>query len=441
MSDTKTPNKRYRTFVLLLLTLVYAFNFVDRQIIGILSPEIQKDLGLSYSQLGYLKGIVFALFYTIIGLPIAWLADRYNRVTIVSVALAVWSGFTALTGFANNFVQIGLARMGVGIGEAGGSPPSHSIISDLYPKEQRATALAVYSLGIPFGIMFAYFAAGLIVESFGWRMTFIILGIPGIVLALIVRLVIREPVRGAMEGPKDKLPDQAPFKEALKTLLTIPSWWAMCMGIALASFLSYAISAWQMDYLKPFNLGFENPMEYKTLMNYLGVMNGIFYAGGTFLGGYLASKLAKKNVNAYGLVPAAALLVALPAILASFWVQSVELHLIYATIFLFCIGMYLGPSFAVAQTLAPINMRAMSTAIFFLILNLIALGGGPTFVGLLADMFLEQHGDIHAIRLALSITSLVLVLAIISFLIAARNLPKDWALAKERNEGLAKTDA
>jgi len=154
-------NKNHRTFVLLLLTLIYAFNFIDRQIIGILSPFIQADLGLTNTELGLLKGIVFALFYTIIALPIAWLADRYNRVTIVSTSLAVWSAFTALTGMAGSFLQIGLARIGVGVGEAGGSPPSHSIISDLYPKEKRSGALAIYALGIPIGLGFAYFIAGI----------------------------------------------------------------------------------------------------------------------------------------------------------------------------------------------------------------------------------------------------------------------------------------
>ena len=158
MNNQKTPSKNYRTFALILLTVVYGFNFIDRQIVGILAPFIQKDLGLTNSELGLLIGLAFAIFYTLVAIPIAWLADRYNRVNILSIALATWSGFTALTGLAGNFIQIGIARMGVGIGEAGGSPPSHSIISDMYPKEERASALGVYSMGIPLGIMAAYFA-------------------------------------------------------------------------------------------------------------------------------------------------------------------------------------------------------------------------------------------------------------------------------------------
>ena len=428
-----TETKNYRTLVLILLTIVYAFNFIDRQIIGILSPFIQEDLGLTYSQMGKLKGIYFALFYTVIGLPIAWLADRYSRVNIIASSLAIWSIFTALTGLATNYWQIVVARMGVGIGEAGGSPPSHSIISDLYPKEERGRALSIFALGIPFGIMFAYFAAGQIVSAYGWRMTFVILGVPGVALAVLLRIAVREPKRGSMEVREAPLPPQVSFGEALKTLLTIPSWWAMCLGIAFASFLGYALSTWQMDYLKPFDPSFD----FKTLVTALGIINGIAYGAGTFLGGFLADKFAKKSPSAYALVPAIALLCGLPFILMALWAPTIWWHLFHITFFLVFLGMYLGPSFSVAQTLAPIHMRAMSTAIFFLILNLIALGGGPTAVGYLTEALLESHGKVDAIRLALTIVCGILVLSITSFLIAAKHLPKDWADAQRRNEGSA----
>ena len=165
MNEKSTMTKNYRTFVLVLLTIVYGFNFIDRQIVGILAPFIQKDLGLSNTELGLLIGLAFATLYTTVAIPLAWLADRYNRVNILSIALATWSGFTALTGLATNFTQIAIARMGVGIGEAGGSPPSHSIISDMYSKEERAGALGVYSMGIPLGIMAAYFITAVLMGS------------------------------------------------------------------------------------------------------------------------------------------------------------------------------------------------------------------------------------------------------------------------------------
>ena len=437
------PNNK-RTFVLLLLTLIYAFNFIDRQIIGILSPFIQKDLGLTNTELGMLKGIVFALFYTIIAIPIAWLADRYNRVTIVSTSLAVWSAFTALTGMAGSFLQIGLARIGVGVGEAGGSPPSHSIISDLYPKEERSGALAIYALGIPIGLGFAYFISGIALgnpeSDFDWRQLLIGLGVAGVVLAIITRLVIREPERGAQEtNDTGEKPAAPPFKEALNILLSIPSWWAMCFGVAFASFAGYAFSAWQIDYLLPFDGQSDKPVGFQNMMFALGFINMLAYGFGTWFGGYLADKFAKRydNVRAYALVPAVTAMCALPLAVLSFWVPTVWGHMAVVSVFVIFLGMYLGPSFAIAQTLAPINMRAMSTALFFLILNLIALGGGPTIVGILVDVFEPASGKVHAIRISMTWVSIVFAISAISFLVAAKHLPKDWADAEKRNEAVA----
>ena len=271
MNNQKTPSKNYRTFALILLTVVYGFNFIDRQIVGILAPFIQKDLGLTNSELGLLIGLAFAIFYTLVAIPIAWLADRYNRVNILSIALATWSGFTALTGLAGNFIQIGIARMGVGIGEAGGSPPSHSIISDMYPKEERASALGVYSMGIPLGIMAAYFATAMLMGSSGedvnWRRIFIFLGLTGIALALLVKLVLREPVRGAMEFDNQTEIKKPPFRESLKTLMKIPAWWAMCFGIAFGSFVSYSKSAFHTKYLVTLDPSYD----FQTLVIILGL--------------------------------------------------------------------------------------------------------------------------------------------------------------------------
>jgi MFS family permease len=432
-------SKSYRTFVLILLTIVYGFNFIDRQIMGILAPFIQEDLGLTNTQLGLLIGLAFAVFYTFVAIPIAWLADRFNRVNILSIALATWSGFTALTGLANNFLQIGLARMGVGVGEAGGSPPSHSIISDMYPKEERASALGVYSMGIPFGIMAAYFATAALMGSSGdvdWRGTFIFLGLTGIGLAVIVKLVLKEPVRGAMEFEEEVVVlKKPPFIDSLKSLLKIPAWWAMCFGIAFGSFVSYAKSAFQTKFL----VSLDPTFDFQTLIIILGVMNGITYAGGAFFGARLADKWGKKDVRAYGWLPAIAIALCLPIGILSWWATSVEAHLVYATLFLLLIGIYLGPSFAIAQTLAPINMRAMSTALFFFILNMIALGGGPTFAGWLMD-FYPADNDLESMRYSMTITSCVFIPSVISFLIVAKVLPRDWAAAEKRNLELANSN-
>jgi MFS family permease len=429
--------KSYRNFVLVLLTIVYGFNFIDRQIMGILAPFIQADLNLSNTQLGLLIGLAFAVFYTFVAIPIAWLADRYNRVNILSIALATWSGFTALTGLANNFIQIGLARMGVGIGEAGGSPPSHSIISDLFPKEERASALGVYSMGIPIGIMAAYFVTASLMGSgddVDWRRIFIVLGLTGIGLAVIVKLVLKEPVRGAMELAQDTEIQKPPFKESLNELIKIPAWWTMCFGIAFGSFVSYAKSAFQTKYLVTLDPSFD----FQTLVIILGIMNGTTYAAGAFFGARLADKWGKRDVRAYGWLPAISIGLALPVALITWWVPSIEVHLVFATLFLLLIGIYLGPSFAIAQTLAPIHMRAMSTALFFFILNMIALGGGPTFAGWIMDIFKESYNELESVRYAMTVTSIFFIPSVISFLLVAKVLPRDWKAAEERNLKLAK---
>jgi len=432
-------SKNYRTTVLWLLTLMYVISFIDRQIIGILSPFIKNEMGLSDAQLGWLKGLAFALLYSIVGIPIAWLADRYSRKKIITVSLIAWSGFTALTGMAGSFLQMFLARIGVGIGEAGGSPPSHSIISDLYPKEKRASALGIYSLGIPIGIGFSYLLAGALVEKFGWRGTLYILGVAGIFLAIILVIIIKEPRRGRMDGENITLKTVS-IKESILVLAKIPSWWAMCMGIAWVSFGGYAVSAWGVDYImrfKPEYMPSPDNNKFKWIMFWLGMIHLFGYGAGTYFGAVITEKLARKNISFYGIMPGAVLIIGVPCLVAAFWVQSIHFHLALITIYLISAGFYLGPSFAAAQTLAPINMRAMSTALFFLILNIIALGGGPTFVGILSEFLSDKYGGTQALRLAISSLVLPYILSVLSFFWAAKTLPKDWKIADIRNKKLA----
>ena len=431
-----------RTLVLWLLTIVYMMNFIDRQIIGILSPAIQAELGFTDSQLGWLKGFAFALLYVLAGIPLAWLADRYNRTRIVAISLTVWSGFTALTGMAGSYMAMLFARIGVGIGEAGGSPPSHSIISDLYPKEKRASALGIYSLGIPLGIGFSYLLAGILIEALGWRGMLKALGVAGVILAIILVIVVREPERGQQESSKDgdskdgDSVDEVPFREGIKTLLSIPSWWAMCFGIAFVSFGGYAVTNWGIDYLVRYDASYAlGTSNFSNLLFKIGLINFVAFGAGTYYGAVITEKLAKKSVSAYGWVPAVALIFGSPALIAAFWVDSITLHLTLLCIYLIAAGVYLGPSFAAAQTLAPVNMRAMSTALFFLILNIIALGGGPTIVGIISQHLTPEHGSLHGLRLALTCLSVTYILSIISFFWAAKTMPKDWAEAEARNEG------
>jgi MFS family permease len=415
----------YAWYVLAILTIVYTFNFLDRQIIAIVSPAIKEDLGLSDTLLGLLKGLAFAVLYTTLGIPIAWLADRKNRVTIVTASLAIWSTFTALSGYAQNALQLALARVGVGIGEAGGSPPSHSLISDYFPKEKRSTALAVYSMGIPFGQFFAFLAGGWMLQNFGWRAAFLIVGVPGILLAILMKLTVREPMRGA----KDLTAATAKpvkFQEGLKRLLTIPTYWGVIVSVTLASFSGYGIGLWVVDFYRR-----TYELSYTEITVPLALLNGIAYGIGTFLGGALTDWAGKKDKGAYAWIPGLGMLLTIPTGWLSLWSPTATGAFLWSAPFLIGLGLYLGPSFSVVQTLAPVQLRAIATAFFFFILNLIALGGAPSYIGALSDVFAVNYGETDGLRWALTTLGGSSLLAALAFFWTARLLPKDWAKATE----------
>jgi len=438
------PKIKNRGVILVLLTVVYAFNFIDRQIVGVLAPFIQGELDLSGTQIGLLTGGLFAIFYTFVGIPIASLVDNprtlkmggfkitFDRVTIIALSLATWSFFTMVTGFAGGFVALAFLRIGVAVGEAGCSPPSHALISDLYKPNERAKALGIYALGIPFGIMMAYFVNASFVsrDTVDWRAAFLVVGLAGLPLAVLVKLLVPEPERGRMDVAK-AVP--VPFKEGLAQLAKVPSYWTMALGIAFSSFGSYSVSAFLMGYI----VGVPNEMVGQfadiplvPLLLALGVGNAIFYSGGTYLGGAVSDHFGKKNVGAYAFIPG--ITTAMAAIFAAVAWSTSSILLFGAAISLhiFFLGFYLGPSFSVAQNLAGVSVRATSTAVFFFVLNLIALGAGPTVTGWLWDVFASDGRDkLEALRMALYALSFPWVLAVVMFFISAKLLPKDWAKA------------
>ncbi|MEE4211248.1 MAG: MFS transporter [Parvularcula sp.] len=436
------PKIQNRGVILGLLTVVYAFNFIDRQIVGVLAPFIKADLGLSDTQLGLLTGAVFAIFYTFIGIPIASLVDNtktlrlggftltLDRITIIALSLAVWSFFTLLTGLAATFFILALLRIGVAVGEAGCSPPSHSLLSDLYAPNERAKALGTYSLGIPFGTMLAYFAGAFFTSggTVDWRTAFVAIGALGIPVAIALRLLVPEPERGRMDGPSVKA---LPFKQALGKLAQIPSYWTMAFGIALASFAGYAVVSFLTTYItRAFP---EVPIVPLLIM--LGLGNAIFYAAGTYLGGVVGDHFGKKNVAAYALVPGITVAIA-GLCLTLGWLAPTFVGLAVAvSAFIFFNGFYLGPSFSVAQNLADVSVRATSTAVFFFVLNLIAMGLGPTVTGGLSDLFAQMTGDpVLGLRYALVALAVPYALSAAMFLLSARLLPKDWDRARQRDE-------
>lgn len=421
-AEATVKSDPYAWYVLGILTLVYTFNFVDRQIIGIVSPAIKEELGLSDSMLGLLKGLAFAVLYTTLGVPIAWAADRWNRVNIVTISLAVWSAFTALSGLAANAMQLALARVGVGIGEAGGSPPSHSIISDYFPKEKRSTALSIFSLGIPFGQMLAFLAGGWVLENLGWRNAFFVVGIPGILLAIVLKLTVREPVRGAQDGARATAP--VPFKEGVKTLLKIPSFWGLLVGATAASFTGYGVGMWAVDFYRR-----TYEISYQEITVPLGLLNGVAYGVGTYLGGMLTDRFGKKRKSVYAIIPALGMLLTIPVGFLQVWAPTHVIAFVWAAPFLIGLGMYLGPTWALVQTLAPPTMRAFAVAFMFFVLNLVALGLAPLWVGAASDYFAAEYGEVAGLRLSLTTLGVSSLISVAAFYWTSKKLPRDWARA------------
>ncbi|NNC54535.1 MAG: MFS transporter, partial [Pseudomonadales bacterium] len=296
----------YRRYVLVLLTLVYAVNFVDRQLVAILQEAIKADIGLSDTQLGLLTGFAFAMFYVLAGIPIARLADRSNRRNIISIAIAVWSCMTALSGMAGNFFQLLLARIGVGVGEAGCSPPAHSMISDMYPPRQRATALSFYSVGINIGIMVGFLLGGILNQYFGWRVAFIVVGAPGVLIALWFRFTVREPQRGWSERVEVDTAHVA-FGRVVQFIWSHKYLVHISLGAAMSSMAGYSISSWSASFFIR-----SHAVPTAELGAWLAVGVGIFGSIGTFGCGLLADKLGVQNKRFYMWVPAIAILCTIP---------------------------------------------------------------------------------------------------------------------------------
>jgi MFS family permease len=398
----------YRNAVLWLLVVAYTFNFIDRTIIATIQQAIKEDLKLTDAQLGWLGGLSFALLYTTLGIPIARLAERWNRVNIISIAIVIWSGFTALCGTATTYIHLLAYRVGVGVGEAGLSPPAHSLISDFFEPKRRATALSIYSFGIPLGAMFGAMAGGWIAQNLSWQAAFMMVGLPGVIIAITIKLFIKEPPRGwadrqaaleaAAEGnePAGALGREssdagAPSGPAAKppSILSVAkrlfgSWgmFHMAAGITVASFAGYGTGQYAPSYfIRTFGLSLA------TVGLLIGLIGGISNGLGTLLGGYLTDWASKRSVRWYALVPAIGLIVATPLYILAYtrddWRLAAGL-LLLPGIFHYT---YLGPTFGVVQNAVDVRMRATAVAVLFFVLNLIALGFGPPFCGWCIDQF------------------------------------------------------
>ncbi len=425
MNTDQNPytSARARYYALGLLTVVYTFNFVDRQLLSILQESIKADLLLSDQQLGLLTGFAFALFYTLAGIPIARYADRNNRRNVVAIAIALWSFMTAISGLVQNYLQLLLARIGVGVGEAGGSPPAHSMISDIFPPERRASALAFYSMGINFGILFGFLAGGWLNEFFDWRVAFFVVGAPGIVVALFVRYTLREPIRGLMEDRQDVATD-TPFPEVLKLLWSRLSFRHLAIGGALNAFAGYSSSNWTASFMIR-----SHDMSTGELGTWLALIMGVGGAIGVFWGSYIAERLAKFDVRWYMWMPTITGMICVPFMIATYVVEGAYTALIVSIVPGILFNVYLGNSLAMTHALVGLRMRAVASAILFFLINLIGMGLGPWGVGLLSDMLSAELGN-ESLRYAmLYLLPAAMGWSAVHFLLASRTLQKDLEAA------------
>ncbi|MEZ5559592.1 MAG: MFS transporter [Pseudomonadales bacterium] len=420
MKTARTPLRSW--YALGLLFLVYVFNFIDRSILGILNQAIKDDLGLSDTQMGFLGGVAFAIFYTFLGIPVARLADRTVRRNVLASCLAIWSLMTALCGLAGSFLHLLLARIGVAVGEAGGSPPSHSMISDLFPPSTRATALAVYALGIPVGSMIGSLAGGWLNEAFDWRTAFMIVGLPGLLLALIVRFTLREPERGASENLIRSDEPAPPVSTVFRHLWNLKSFRYLSLAGAMHAFVGYGVGYWvPAFFIRSHGMG---TADLGTWLFYLG------FAGmaGTFLGGWMGDRLARRDLRWYVWLPGIATIASIPFSLAVYLVPDHTTALLIAIVPNILGSYYLGPTFALTQGLVSLRMRALASSILLFILNLIGMGLGPQFTGILSDA-LNAFTDLgsESLRWALLTVLMANVVGTIYYLLAARHLRQDMA--------------
>jgi len=439
MIDPRQTSAGYRAWVLFILVVVYTFNFIDRQIVGILAVPIKADLGLSDTQLSLMGGLAFALFYTFLGIPIAVLADRSNRTWIMTAALTIWSAMTAVSGLAQNFLQLFLARLGVGVGEAGGVAPAYSLIADYFPEEKRARALAIYSFGIPIGSALGILLGGVLTTYVGWREAFIYVGLAGIAIAPLFRLTMREPVRGGndREGAQTK---PAAVMDVVRTLIHKPSFWGLSLGAASSSMVGYGLIFWLPSFFvrsfgadlpgffawMPAALVPDNPGPALYASYFYGTILLVGGTAGIWLGGVLADLYGPERKAAYATVPATAFLITIPFFLTG--VLANDLWVVFAAFMgLQCLNLvWIGPVLAAFQNLVQPNMRASASAIFLFINNLIGIGLGNLIIGLISDSLEARFGD-ESLRYAILSGIVFYVLAAVLFFLTAPRLKKDWA--------------
>lgn len=424
--DTRDADTRTRNLVLVMLVIAYTFNFLDRQILGILKEPIKQELQLTDTQLGLMGGLAFALLYSTLSVPIAWLADRVSRVSIMSWSLALFSGFTMLCGMATGYWSLFLPRVGVGIGEAGGAAPAYSLLADYFPKAQRARVLAVFSMGIPLGSGLGLLFGGLIAAYVSWRWSFLVVGGAGLLLAPVLRRVVKDPVRGGMDGAMSATQRATPsprFMDVVRTLLPKRTFWLLALGAASSSICGYGVAFWLPSFfIRSLGLTLAETSIYYGTITLIGGSLGLWF------GGALADRYAAKSRRAYPLVPAIAFLIGLPCFFTAMNVQSLVVAYV---LFLIPTGLnlaWLGPVLTAVQHLVPVRMRSTASALFLLVNNLLGIAVGLWIFGFLSDKLAPTYGA-ESMRYAIYCGLGFYVVSSTLLWLASRRLPQDWVEA------------
>jgi MFS family permease len=429
-APTAYDRPAYQHYVLAMLVLGYVFNVIDRGVLGAVVQPIKEELGVSDTLMGLLGGAAFAIFYSFMGVPIARLADRWSRVNVLALAIGLWSLATASCGLAWNYLSLFTSRALTAVGEAGGSPPSHSLISDYFPISKRATALAIYAMSVPLGTSIGNLASGWFNVWYGWRMTFILVGLPGLFVALLVWLTVKEPPRGYSDGPKAKQKAQAPpFLDVFKFLLTRNSFMHMSVAAALHAVVWYSGTTWNNPFfVRSHDLNTGEAGSYIAMFSLIGAI-------GSFMGGYLSDKLSVRTNDKrwYMWVPGIACVVMVPIQVVAYTSTDLTIMVpITFSLMYVLASMFFGPSFAVAQSVATVRMRAVSASVLLFIQTIIGMTAGPFIVGLMSDLFQPTAG-VFSLRWAMAIIGVVNLWAALHYFLGARRYREDLAETAKLN--------
>ena len=406
-----------RAYTVGLLTFIYTANYVDRQIVAILLQSIKLDMGLSDTQLGLLSGLAFAIFYATLGIPIAYLADRMSRKKIIIISLSLFSVMTIICGYAQNFAQLLLARIGVGVGEAGTSPPSHAMIADMYAPNERATPLAIFALGINIGLLIAFLVGGWVNHHYGWRTAFQVVALPGLLLAVVAMFTLRDPPRGLSDGHEaQKAP---PLGEVALYILHNKTLRQLIIGSTLVVTVGYGAIAWLPTYFVRVHA-----MTTIDVGQILALLIGIGGGTGTALGGHFADRLGKRDVrwNLWLIILLA--LVGLPFSVGAYLATDTTWAIVLLAFPVSVGALYFGPTLAMLHTLVKPEMRSLASAILLFINNIIGLGLGPLMIGGLSDYFSADYGA-RALPYAMVTSTLLAIWASLHLWLAARTLRAD----------------